>query len=178
MRSSHATAALAITATLVVVACADRTTNTAPAVGRADLLSTASAGPVAPVKCPAASSASASGTVSPPGGAVRIGASGAEFSAGAVDLPTSVTLSIPSSNYMEIRLTADGVEHMTFDAPVQITIDYSRCPRSNIDKAPLSVWYYDRETGALLEDMHAVDDKDARTVTFTTDHFSGYVIAN
>ncbi len=179
MRSSTRTAAVALTATLVAGACADRpASNMAPVVGRADVLSTANSAPVAPLKCPASSGTSAASTVTPPGGAVRLGVTKAEFSAGAVDLPTSVTLSVPASNYMEIRLTADGVEHMQFDAPVRITIDYSRCPRSDIEKSPLSVWYYDRGTGALLEDMHGVDDKDARTITFTTDHFSGYVIAN
>ncbi|HUF13752.1 MAG TPA: hypothetical protein VMN78_11675 [Longimicrobiales bacterium] len=33
-------------------------------------------------------------------------------------------------------------------------------------------------TGALLQNMGGVDDKENRTVTFRTDHFSGYAVAN
>jgi hypothetical protein len=39
------------------------------------------------------------------------------------------------------------------------------------------VWHIDPLTKTFLEDMGGVDDKVARTVTFSTDHFSGYAIA-
>ena len=53
-----------------------------------------------------------------------------------------------------------------------------RCSRTNIPRGPLSVWLVDPATGEMFENMGGVDDKLTRTVTFVTDHFSGYAIAN
>jgi hypothetical protein len=88
-----------------------------------------------------------------------------------------VTLTVPPSKYVEIEVRVNGLPHFQFAQPVTVVLDYSRCTRSDIDRAPLSVWNIDPLTKALLEDMGGVDDKSARTVTFTTDHFSGYAIA-
>lgn len=130
------------------------------------------------VSCPTSQTQSATATISPLlGGTVSVGGSSVTLPVGAVALPTVITVTIPASNYMEVEVRAGGLEHLVFQLPVRIAIDYSRCDRSNIDRAPLSAWYIDRETKALLEDMRGTDDKGARTVTFTTGHLSSYAIA-
>lgn len=79
---------------------------------------------------------------------------------------------------MEVDITADGSAHFSFRSPVTVSVSYARCTRSDIDKAPLTVWYIDAATKALLQNMGGTDDKVARTVTFITDHLSGYAVAN
>jgi hypothetical protein len=88
-----------------------------------------------------------------------------------------VTLTAPASKYVEIEAYVFGLPASTFLQPVEVVIDYSRCSRSNIDRDPLRVWYIDSVTKEPLEDMGGVDDKVARTVTFFTNHFSGYAVA-
>ncbi|MGH7476531.1 MAG: hypothetical protein ACRELD_09595 [Longimicrobiales bacterium] len=98
--------------------------------------------------------------------------------AGAVDVPTEIEYTVPASSVVEIRVRANGQEHFTFAEPLSITISYARCPLSLTELLPLVAWYWDPATGVLLEAMPSTDDKDDRSVTFSTDHFSGYVIAN
>jgi hypothetical protein len=60
---------------------------------------------------------------------------------------------------------------------VSVAIDYSRCSAAEANKAPLSVWHIDSQTGQLLEPMGGVDDKSTHSITFTTGHLSGYAVA-
>ena len=129
------------------------------------------------VECPSDVTRSTSGTIGPLGGSLELGGTRITIPASAVLLPTEFSLTLPASNYMEIDVRAAGTEHFSFEVPVEVVIDYSRCTRSNIDKAPLSAWHIDTETKALLENMNGEDNKTARTVTFQTDHFSGFSIA-
>jgi len=130
------------------------------------------------VECPSDQSFQTSGDVLPTGGSVSLRGHSVTVPSGAVLLPTSISLAEPASQYMQVNLGANGEDHFQFRAPIRVTISYARCSRSNLDKAPLSVWLIDEQTGALLQNMGGVDDKVNRTVTFETDHFSGYAIAN
>ena len=130
------------------------------------------------IECPSDESHSASGTVNPLGGSVALGGHRVTLPLGAVLLPTTIEIRDPASQFMMLDLRAGGQEHFQFRVPIQVTIDYSRCSRSNIDKAPLTVWLIDPATGTLLQNMGGVDDKGNRTITFETDHFSGYALAN
>ena len=130
------------------------------------------------VECPSNVNRAVTGTVGLTGGSLSLDGTSIIVPAGAVLLPTELTLTLPASNYMEVRITANGAEHFDFHDVVTIRIDYSRCTRSNIDKATLSAWYFNPATGALLEDMGGTDDKVASTVTFGTDHLSAYAIAD
>lgn len=88
-----------------------------------------------------------------------------------------VTMRVPASKYVEIDVRVNGLPHFAFLQPITVVLDYSRCTRSDIDRAPLRAWYIDPFTNLFIADMGGVDDKVARTVTFTTDHFSGYAVA-
>lgn len=130
------------------------------------------------VECPTDTSYEAEGDILATGGSVTLRGHRVTLPLGAVLSPTRIGLREPASQFMQLDLSANSQEHYQFRAPVQVTIDYSRCTRNNIDKAPLSVWNIDPVTGALLQNMGGVDDKESRTITFETDHFSGYAIAN
>lgn len=88
-----------------------------------------------------------------------------------------VTIRQPVSPYVEIEVRVNGREHYEFAQPVTVVLDYSRCPDSSLPPGPLTAWQIDPATNAFIQDMHGVDDRTARTVTFTTDHFSGYAVA-
>jgi hypothetical protein len=130
------------------------------------------------IQCPNAIPSSTTALVSPLGGVVSLGGTSISVPAGAVLVPTLISVTTPASQYMEVDISVPGIEHFLFELPVTVTVSYARCTRSDIDKTPLSAWYIDSETKALLESMGGVDDKVARTVTFTTPHLSGYALAN
>lgn len=130
------------------------------------------------VECPTDQTTSSSALVTPLGGTVSAGGASISIPAGAVLVPTTITVTVPASQYMEIDITAAGSEHFTFQSPVTVSVSYARCTRSDIDKSPLSIWYIDSGTKALLENMGGSDDKVARRITFITDHLSGYAVAN
>jgi hypothetical protein len=104
-------------------------------------------------------------------GGVRI-----DVPAGAVLTPTRFAVTVPASTYAEIQVTADGATHYRFAAPVTMTIPYDHC--GLVDTSNLGVWYIDKQSRALLEFMGGHTDPVARTVTFQTDHLSGYAIAD
>jgi hypothetical protein len=131
------------------------------------------------ITCPSEGSQSATALIDPLlGGVLAAGTTSVVIPAGAVLAPTAFTLTVPSSKYVEIEVTAQGSDHFVFQTPVTVTIDYGRCSRSDIDKGPLSVWNIDPVTKALLEPMVSVDDKLSRTIIFSTIHFSGYAVAD
>jgi hypothetical protein len=129
------------------------------------------------VECPTNQTQQASATITILGGSVTVGGTRVEIPFGAVLLPVKLTLTVPASNYMEIDVTANDLEHFEFEKPVTVILDYSRCARGNIEKGPLSAWYIN-ESNEPLENMNGIDDKVARTIRFMTGHLSGYAIAN
>jgi|SRR3954469_14350927 len=130
------------------------------------------------VECPTDQSVTASALVGLLGGTVQIGATSITIPDGALSVPTLIRVTVPPSRFMEIDVTAVGFTSFLFQKPVTVTIDYSRCNRSDIDQQTLHVWHIDPVTKQLLEDMGGSDDKAARRITFTTGHLSGYAVAN
>lgn len=130
------------------------------------------------VECPTSEASSSTAVVTPLGGLVSVGGTSVSIPAGALLAPTTVTVTVPASQLMEIDVSVEGLEHFTFELPVTVTLSYARCTRSDIDNAPLTVWYIDAATHTPLELMGGVDDKITRTVTFTTGHLSGYALAD
>lgn len=159
---------------LLMTACSDAGD---PASLIPDEAAFSSSGPVL-VECPNSYEESATGTIKATGGSVKLHNNELRLPAQAVNSPQGFRIATPVSNYMELKAGADGHDSYQFRRTSTITIDYSRCTRSNVDKAPLSVWQIDPETKELLEYMGGVDDKDARTVTFQTDHLSTFSIAH
>lgn len=166
--------ALALAAVVTIASCSD--------AGRAERITApetpdlaTSTGPTL-LECPTDQTKSVTGTIDLLGGTLELDGHKIVFPANAVLLPTEFTLTVPASNYMEIDVKAAGKDHFQFEKPVSMTISYTRCTRSNIDKNNLKIFYIDSGTKAILEDMGGVDDKTAKTVTTSTDHFTGYSI--
>ena len=141
-----------------------------------DAPSMASSGPVL-VECPVDYEISVTGKLGATGGSIQLGKHAMTLPALAITAPREFKVAAPASNYMELALHPKEGGNFQFNRPVSVTIDYSRCSRSNIDKAPLTVWYIDPATKGLLQNMGGVDDKENRTITFTTDHLSTFSIA-
>ena len=159
---------------LALASCADAVQPTAPRAPETALRST-SLGPTL-IECPTSVTKSKSAVIGPVGGVIELDGHRMAVPLGAVKGLKQFTLTVPASNYMEVDLKAGGQEHFQFDRPVSITIDYSRCTRSNIDGRELRIFYVDPVTKAILADMGGVDDKTARVVTTSTDHLSAYSI--
>jgi len=130
------------------------------------------------LECPSNQTTTTSAVVGLLGGAVTLGGTTITIPGGALTAPTLLQVTIPASRYMEIDVTAVGFTSFLFQKPVSVTIDYSRCTRSDLDQQTLHVWHIDPDTKQLLEDMGGVDDKSSRRITFSTGHLSGYAVAN
>lgn len=159
-----------------IAACGDATTSVKSRPGTPANLN-ASPGATL-VECPVDTTTQVTSLVTPLGGTLSTGGTTVTIPAGAVLVPTYITLTVPASNYMEVDISVPGASTYTFQSPITVAISYARCSRENINKAPLSVYYIDSATKALLQSMGGTDDKAARTVTFSTPHLSGYAIAN
>lgn len=168
-----------VAALALLAACGELAERTAPVttgLRRETALGSASTLLVCPNEV---ASTTGQGLVDVVGGAVN-GSRGSSMRApaGAVAALQEFEIVTPASQYMEIQFNAVGVGHYTFAAPVTVTINYSRCPDSAIPAgATLHAVYIDPDTKQILEDMGGTVDPVARTVTFTTGHFSSYAVA-
>lgn len=175
IRASHLRLTLAL---MVGAACSGEQNATARISGPASATASSSSTGATLVVCPTGAAQTTSGLIGPLGGILAVGNTRVLFPANAVLAPTSFTLTVPASKYVEIEVKAAGTDHFLFALPVAVTIDYGRCSRSNFDNTVLTAWNIDPVTKELLELMVGVDDKRARAVTFTTIHFSGYAVAD
>lgn len=170
-------AALATAATVALGACAEAPTPSQPtAATPAGLLGLGDDDPNL-LECPVNTTQSTTGVVGPLGGLLTLGGYTVRIPEGAVPAPTLFSLTVPSGRYMKVDVTAVGLEHYVFGAPVSVTVDYSRCPVGRTEGRSLSVWHVAPITNAPLENMGGVDDPASRRITFETGHLSGYVIA-
>jgi hypothetical protein len=134
-------------------------------------------GPPRLLSCPTSDAQSTSGLIGTDGGTLSLGGTSVTIPVGALLEPTTVELTIPAGQYMEVDLTVNGGQHTTFPQPVVVTIDYSRCNRFSTLFKLLSVWNIDPSNKALLENMGGIDNKLAQSIAFETLHFSGFAIA-
>src|SRR3982751_4179838 len=122
--------------------------------------------------CPGAVSESGTGLIGPLGGVLSVDGVQVIVPANAVLAPTSFTLTVPQSDYLEIDVKAGDADHFVFERPVVVTIDYGRCGLPRFHDV-LSAWNIDPDTKALLEKMPSVDSQLTHTIIFSTTHFSG-----
>ena len=126
--------------------------------------------------CPVSKSRSATEVIGAEGGTLKLSGHTVNIPAGAVSQPTAFTISVPASDNLLVDVSAADAEHYRFAKPVEMTISYKRCAQQGL--ASFSAWYIERSTGAMIERMGGTDDKRHRSVTFLTDHLSGYAIAD
>jgi hypothetical protein len=129
------------------------------------------------IECPTVQTATKTGLITVLGGSVAAAGTSISLPAGSLLASTLIRVTVPASTYMEIDVTADDLLSFLFLKPVTITIDYSRCPTSVTQGQTLTVWHINTQTKVLIENMHGVNDPVQRKISFTTDHLSGYAIA-
>lgn len=129
------------------------------------------------LQCPTTQTQTTNALVSTLGATLNLGGTSVRIPAGALTAATTIRLTVPASQYMEIEVKANDLTSFLFQQPISVTIDYSRCSADQANKAPLSVWHIDTQTKQLLENMGGVDNKTSHSITFTTGHLSGYALA-
>jgi hypothetical protein len=166
---------LAIAALWTLGACGDPQPTEPTRPTATDFLGAPSSSSPTLVECPTSDTKTKSAQIGVLGGTLSIDGTSVLFPKGALPGLTTVTLTVPASKYVEVDITADGVEYFVLK-PI-VTISYARCARNDVLFRPLTAWYIDAETKGLLEKMATIDNKLTRSVTFSTSHFSGYAIA-
>jgi hypothetical protein len=170
---------LAAALTLVALGgCSTDNPTSAVTAGSSAAVADASGASATLLECPPATDQSTTSVVDALGGVLSVGGTSVVIPANAVLAPTSFTLTVPASRYVEIEVTAGDADHFVFSRPVLVTIDYGRCGDSSLFDPPHQAWNIDPGTKALLERMSGVDVKLAHTVVFSTIHFSGYALAD
>ncbi|MGQ0714817.1 MAG: hypothetical protein ACT4PJ_13975 [Gemmatimonadaceae bacterium] len=129
------------------------------------------------IECPTTQTATSSGLITVLGGVVSAAGSSISIPVGGLLTATLIRVTVPASTYMEIDITANDLVSFLFQRSATVTIDYSRCPTSATAGKTLTVWQINAQTKALLVNMRGVNDPARRRMTFTTDHLSGYAIA-
>ena len=129
------------------------------------------------IECPTTQPSTNSGLIGILGGTIAAAGSSISLPAGSLLLGTLIRVTVPASTYMEIDVTANDLATFLFQKPVTITIDYSRCPTSVTAGKTLTVWHINTQTKLLIQNMNGVNDPVQRKISFTTDHLSGYAIA-
>jgi len=128
--------------------------------------------------CPSNTTQQTTAEIGPLGGVVSVGGTSISVPAGALLNTVTMTVTVPASHYMEVDISVSGVDHFLFELPATVTVDYSRCANVNPVTPPLTAWWIDTGSGELLEAMPSVDVRALHTVTFTTPHLSGFILAN
>jgi uncharacterized membrane protein YfcA len=129
------------------------------------------------IECPTSQTVTNSSLIGVLGGTVSAAGSLISLPAGALLTGALIRVTVPASTYMEVDVTANDLLTFLFAKPVTITIDYSRCPTSVTAGKTLSVWHINTQTKVLIQNMNGVNDPVQRKMSFTTDHLSGYAIA-
>ncbi|MBA2685505.1 MAG: hypothetical protein H0U66_13545 [Gemmatimonadaceae bacterium] len=114
-------------------------------------------------------------TIGPRGGTLSLGGFVMVVPRGAVLDTTTFVMRVPESKVLEVKIRARGEQHFTFEKPVTITLDYSRCKSLPADP---TAWYVDESTNAQLEQMPGLNEAASQTFTLQTGHLSGYALAN
>ena len=128
--------------------------------------------------CPTQETSTATGLISPLlGGSVSVAGTTVRLPAGAVSVPTLLTVTVPRSQYLEVDVSVPGVEHVQFPVPIEISISYARCAASAVDQRTLLGVYIDADSKTILQTLGGTTDPLRRTHSFQTDHLSGYAIA-
>ena len=126
--------------------------------------------------CPSTDTFTASAVIGREGGSLSVGGATMTLPQRAVNRPTLFTMTVPASQYVEVEIVAENRPHFNFDKRVSITLDYKRCG-ADADEKPLSAWHIDPASKRLIEQMPGRRDRRSNSVSFGTDHLSGYALA-
>jgi len=113
--------------------------------------------------------------IGPNGGRIQLDGFAMDVPQGALLDTTTFVMKVPESRVLKVKIRARGEKHFTFEKPVSITLDYSRCDNAPSDPTG---WYVDENTDAELEQMPGFNNASSESFTLQTGHLSGYALAN
>lgn len=94
----------------------------------------------------------------------------------AVKRATWIEAVIPASGVLEIDIRANRQDHFVFNKPIRVTLDYGMCgPRA---QPPRNAWHWDGSSKFFERMPGFVVNTRAKTITFETDHLTGFIIAD
>jgi hypothetical protein len=178
-RSARLRTPLAAALAATLAACADAPTRlVSPLVADQSpaALASSQAGEGTLLSCAVATPATATAVIGPNGGTIAVDGASIRIPGGAVPVPTSFTVTVPATPFVEVDIRAAGFDHYVFRHPVFVTLSYARCDLASLDGRTLGASWVDSQTRALLGVKNAVDDKKDQQVKLLTDHLSGYAV--
>lgn len=129
------------------------------------------------LECPVETTRSTSGLIGATGGTIALDGHSITLLPGAVLRPSRFTLTVPASRHVEVDIDVAARDDFRFLVPAEITLSYQRCDE-DVEADELTVWHIDDMSGELLEPMGGDPDPENRSITFTSNHLSGFIIAN
>ena len=127
--------------------------------------------------CPSDAGVTGSAVIGRDGGSLSVGGHELVVPAGAVPKATLFTIEAPASDVLEVVISADKRKDYKFKSPVTVRVSYARCADAVLPEGALTAWWIDPATRSKLGEMPGSDDRASRSLTFATDHLSGYAIA-
>ena len=124
------------------------------------------------VRCTPLAPDSATQTIGPLGGVIRVGPHRLSIPAGALDVPVVITAVAPADTLNRIQLEPQG---LTFHQPASLALSYANCS-GLASLLPKRIAYTSHDL-VILAVLPSVDDIVTQTVTGRLEHFSDYAIA-
>ena len=122
--------------------------------------------------CTPMPTATATQTVGPAGGVIRIGPHALSIPAGALTAPVTITATAPSDKVNRVQFQPEG---LVFQRSAALTMSYANC---NLLGTILPKRIaYTSDALAILSYVLSVDNLFAKNVTGKLNHFSNYAIA-
>jgi len=162
-------AALVITAA-VLVGCGESPLGPAPAP-QADLIGSLLQA-TGLLGCTPMPTATATQTVGPAGGVIRIGPHALSIPAGALDAPVTIKATAPSDKVNRVQFQPEG---LVFRRSAALTMSYANC--NLLGQILPKRIAYTSDALAILSYVLSLDNLFAKNVTGKLNHFSNYAIA-
>ena len=124
------------------------------------------------LSCPETKTYSVTQEFGPDGGMLQIGPHVLYIPRGALLTPVTITATAPAGEHAEIRFEPHGLQ---FQRPTVLTMSYRNCALVQ-QLLPPRIVYADSGR-AIVETLLTVKDGLRQTVSTTTNHFSGYLLA-
>ena len=122
--------------------------------------------------CTAMPTATATQTVGPAGGVIKIGPHALAIPAGALAAPVTITATAPSDNVNRVRFQPEG---LVFQRSATLTMSYANC--NLLGQILPKRIAYTNDALAILSYLLSLDNLFAKNVTGKLNHFSNYAIA-
>ena len=124
------------------------------------------------LSCKVTQSYSASKTIGPAGGSLKVGPHTLTVPAGALSQEVLISASAPAGQTVQVHFEPEGLR---FALPTSLTMSYSQC--GLVDGLLLRVVYVNDQQ-SILEVLPSIANLLNRTVTGKVGHFSNYALAD